>query len=377
MSGKKKIQYYRLDEILKRNAQYNVIIGKRSNGKTYAVLERGLKRFFSEGVEMAYIRRNREDFTGKNGQTLFANHIENGLVKKYSKGVWTDIYYYGRRWYFCRYITDEKGNTQRIADEKPFCYGFALSSMEHDKSTSYPRIGLICFDEFLTRGLYLPDEFVLFMNVLSTIARLRTNVEIFMLANTVNKYAPYFAEMGLHNIRTMKAGEIDVYKYGESALKVAVEYTASTTGATGEGNVLFAFNNPKLQMITKGDWEIDIYPHLPFKYEKDDIIFMYFIEFDGEKLQCEILRGGTRPDGSRVNAVITYIHHKTTDFKNPDDDIIFSPSIDPRKNHYTKITKPIDKRVEKILECYRRDKVFYQNNEVGEIVNNYLKWCGK
>ena len=158
------IEYYSLDKILKKNTQYKVIFGKRSNGKTFAVLERGLKLFFQKGIEMAYIRRNREDMLGKNGQTLFNNLVELGLVEKYSKGVWTDVYYYGKRWYFCRYEEDDKGHRQRITDEKPFCYGFVLSGQEHDKSTSYPRVGLIVFDEFLSRSNYLPDEFILFMN---------------------------------------------------------------------------------------------------------------------------------------------------------------------------------------------------------------------
>lgn len=374
---KKEIIYYSLDKILKKKAQYNVIFGKRSNGKTYAVLERMIKLYFTKGIEGAYIRRNQEDLKGKNGSTLFNNHVQNGLIEKYSKGVWTDIYYYGKRWYFCRYEEDDKGHKQIIKDEKPFCYGFVLSGMEHDKSTSYPRVGLICFDEFLSRSNYLPDEFILLMNCLSTITRLRTNVEIYMLGNTVNKYCPYFAEMGLKNVKTMQQGAIDVYRYGESDLKVAVEYTHPNTGATGKGNVLFAFDNPKLQMITHGDWEIDIYPHLPFKYTKEDIIYTYFIEFDGERLQCEIIRGGTDEEGKRINAVITFIHLKTSEWKHPEKDVIFSPEISPLKNHYTRITKPVDKRTEKIAECLRKDKVFYQNNEVGEIVNNYLKWCGK
>lgn len=376
LSERSEIKYYSLDKILRKNTQYKVIFGKRSNGKTYAVLERGIKLFFQNGREMAYIRRNREDIGGKNGQTLFANHVENGLIEKYSKGVWSDVYYYGRRWYFCRYEEDDKGNRQRITDEKPFCYGFVLSGMEHDKSTSYPNVRTIIFDEFLSRTAYLPDEFILFMNCLSTIARLRTDVEIYMLGNTVNKYCPYFAEMGLKNVKTMKAGTIDVYQYGESGLKVAVEYTSPTTGATGKGNVLFAFDNPKLQMITHGDWEIDIYPHLPYRYKKDDIIYTYFIEFDGERLQCEIIRGGEDEDGKRIDAVITYIHTKTSEFKHPESDVIFSPEIHPLRNHYTRLTHPVDRRTEKIAECFKLDKVFYQNNEVGEIVNNYLKWCG-
>lgn len=372
---KQQIEYYSLDKILKKNTQYKVIFGKRSNGKTYAVLERAIKRYFKDGCELAYIRRNDVDMKGKNATTLFNNHVENGLIEKYSKGVWTDVFYSGRRWYFCRWEEDDKGHRQMIKDDKPFCYGFVLSGMEHDKSTSYPRVRMIVFDEFLSRGYYLPDEFILFMNCLSTIARLRTDVEIYMLGNTVNKYCPYFAEMGLKNVKTMEQGTIDVYRYGESGLKVAVEYTSPTTGATGKGNVLFAFNNPKLQMITHGDWEIDIYPHLPYRYKTDDIIYTYFVEFDGEKLQCEIIRGGEDEDGKRIDAVITYIHQKTSEWKHPDKDVIFSPEISPLRNRYTRLTNPVDKRTQKILECFKRDKVFYQNNEVGEIMNNYLKWC--
>ena len=29
----------------------------------------------------------------------------------------------------------------------------------------------------------------------------------------------------------------------------------------------------------------------------------------------------------------------------------------------------------KIAIFYTRDKVYYQDNEVGEIVRNYLQWC--
>lgn len=375
--AKNKIVHYSLNKILSKNTQYKVIFGKRSNGKTYAVLERMVKMYFQKRIEGAYIRRNAEDIRGKNGQTLFANLVANGVIEKYSNGVWTDVYYYGKRWYFCRYEGDEKGNRQRITDELPFCYGFILSGYEHDKSTSYPHVGILCFDEFLSRSNYLPDEFIILMNTLSTIARNRTDVEIYLLGNTVNKYCPYFSEMGLTNVKKMTPGTIDVYKYGDSGLSVAVEYTASNTGSTGKDNVLFAFNNPKLQMITHGNWEIDIYPHIPYRYKDDDIIYTYFIQYDGELLQAEIIRGGENEEGKRVNGVITYIHEKTTELRHPEKDVLFTPEISPLPNRYTNITKPTDKRTQKITECFKKDKVFYQNNEVGEIINNYLRWCRK
>ena len=35
----KKQKFYRLTEILKHNAQYNLLLGERSNGKSYSVKE--------------------------------------------------------------------------------------------------------------------------------------------------------------------------------------------------------------------------------------------------------------------------------------------------------------------------------------------------
>src|SRR5699024_5250425 len=124
--------------------------------------------------------------------------------------------------------------------------------VEHDKSTAYPKVKTIFFDEFLTRQYYLPDEFVTFMNVVSTIVRQRDDVIIFMCGNTVNQYCPYFTEMGLTHVKEMNKGVIEVYKYGESRLKVAVEYADSISKSGKPSDVYFAFDNPNLQMITGG-----------------------------------------------------------------------------------------------------------------------------
>ena len=38
-------KYYSLDNILKNKAQYNMIIGERSNGKTYACLYKAVENY--------------------------------------------------------------------------------------------------------------------------------------------------------------------------------------------------------------------------------------------------------------------------------------------------------------------------------------------
>lgn len=39
------MKYYRLNRILKTDAQYNIIFGERSSGKTFAVLEHGIENY--------------------------------------------------------------------------------------------------------------------------------------------------------------------------------------------------------------------------------------------------------------------------------------------------------------------------------------------
>lgn len=356
-------KFYSLKNILAKNAQYNVIFGERSNGKTYSVLKYGLKRYAEHGEQLAIVRRWQDDFTGKRGASMFDSLVSNNEISTMTGGEWTGVYYYGSRWFLCRYDDDK-----RVTDEKPFAYGFSISSMEHDKSTSYPDITTICFDEFLTRTTYLPDEFVLFMNVVSTIVRHRTNIIIFMLGNTVNRYCPYFKEMGLTHVKEMKPGDIDVYRYGDSELTVAVEYTTSNKRGK-ESDLYFAFDNPKLTMITGGAWEIAIYPHCPVKYKPGEIMFTYFIEFAGDLLQCEVVQ--------HEEMCFTFIHRKTTEIKDPESAIVYSTDFSPRPNYKRKITKPTTSLERKIAEHFIKDKIFYSDNEVGEIVRNYLIWCGK
>lgn len=364
-------EYYTLAPILKEKAHYNIIIGERSNGKTYSVLQKIVNDYANKGHQAALLRRMQEDFIGKRGAGLFEPLIDNGEIEKATGGAWTSVYYYASRWFLCKYEEDKKGNTERITDTQPFMYGFALSQMEHEKGTGYPNVKTIVFDEFITRMAYLRDEFVLFMNTLSTIIRSRDDVTIFMLGNTVNKYCPYFDEMGLRHIKEMKQGEIDVYQLKHSSgqiLKVAVEYCKPFEKGK-KSDFYFAFDNQKLEMITTGVWEIDIYPHCPYRYKPKNVLFTYFIEFDSEMLQCEVVQVD--------DVCFTFIHRKTTPLKHPDTDLVFTTRYDARPNYRRRLTRPRLDIERKIAEFYTTDKIFYQDNEVGELVRNYLLWCNK
>lgn len=365
MAGKK-IEFYSPKNILEKGATYNVIFGERSNGKTYSILKYAIENYFeTNGGQLAIVRRWKEDVTGRRASDIFSAINENGEVEKLSNGMYQGITYWASKFYFCNY--DDNGKAVYNIDTDCFAYTFAISESEHNKSISYPKITTILFDEFLTNKLYLPDEFVSFMNTVSTIIRQRINVKIFMLGNTVNKYCPYFQEMGLNHILKMEQGTIDVYTYGDSELKVAVEYCSSIKKQK-KNNFYFAFNNPKLHMITSGAWELDIYPHLPVKYKPNQILFTYFIVFGGSNYQCEIVQDN---DGE----MFTFIHQKTTPLQDTENDLIYSLEYNHKLNYNRSIFKPINKLQEKILWFFKTDRVFYQDNTVGDAISNYIKVC--
>jgi hypothetical protein len=359
------MKYYSTSAIDKRDATYNLIFGERSNGKTYALLLKTLKDYVKNNHQMAYVRRWKEDITGRRAAQLFSGINENGEVSKLTKGEFTGIHYFSGKFYLCTY--DDNGKAV-YGDNNILGFTFSLSDGEHNKSTSYPNIKTIVFDEFLTNKIYLNDEFVHFMNTVSTIVRKREDVKIYMLGNTVNKYCPYFKEMGLEHIQKMRQGTIDVYKYGESHLTVAVEYCKTIDNGDSKGaNKYFAFNNPKLSMITGGAWELNIYPHLPYKYKDSNILLTYFINFSDNIYQCEIINIG--------DIYFTYIHIKTTPIKNIDSDLIYCLDYNPKPNYNRSIFKPVNNVQKKIAWFFANDKVFYQDNNTGDAIANYLKIC--
>ena len=241
--------------------------------------------------------------------------------------------------------------------------------MEHFKSISFPKITTVVFDEFLSRQSYLPNEFMLFTNCLSTIVPLRKNVKIFMLGNTVNKYCPYFGEMGLTHIKEQKQGTVDVYNYSDSGLQVVVEYCASSSNHGGkESDVYFAFDNPQLQMITQGSWEIAIYPHLPVQYKPKDVIADFFVSFDGELLHGKIIYTGE-------GAPFVFLHIKTTPIQDEEYDIVYGQEPSHLPTHRVGFAHYNDRISKFILQCLRENRIFYATNEVGEIFRNYIIFC--
>lgn len=362
----KKPKYYDISHLLKDypDAHYYMAIGERSNGKTYSAMDYAIRQFYKTGEQFAYLRRFGEDIRPKNLSELFAGHIQNGRIEKLSGGKFTTVNYTSGKFFAASYNED----TRKLdSDSIPMGFAFDLNSMEHHKSLSYPNVTTIIFDEFLSRQGYLVNEFTLFMNTISTIVRDRSNVRILMIGNTVNKYCPYFKEMGITHIKEQKPGSVDVYTYGDTGLSVIVEYCDPMSKRGGKSSdVYFAFDNPQLKMITSGSWEIAIYPHLNIKYRPKDIHYQFFIIFDQQILHCELV--------STSDHYFMFVHPKTSSIKNEETDIVYTDHPDERWNYRVGMGNQSDKLSLTIRRLLLENRVFYSDNETGEILRNYILW---
>ena len=353
---------------------YNILIGERSNGKTFCVKERIIKDALEKGAEAVFLRRYDSDVMGGLGQRYFEDLVYNdicgNLVEKYSKGKYDGIKYYRRAWYFTKW--DDKKEVQ-ISAPTPFCYFLSLNTWERSKGNSFPKVNKIFFDEFISDKGYLQDEFyTAFLNTVSTVMRFKEGFKIYMAGNTISQYCPYFEEMGISRIGEMKKGDFDVVVGKSDECKIAIQFTDSPPKKKNV-NKYFAFKNPKVDMITgeNSAWAIGSHPHKPCDFGKEDIKFIFFIEFNRRLYQCEIVQV-TDYD------VFIFCHPKTTQLKLKNDNILFSPTSFVPDNRIFRNIFRCDLKVGKLIKrLIEQDKIFYSTNAVGENIITYFAQCRK
>lgn len=348
---------------------YFMIYGERSKGKTYALLKYSIEEYIKTGEvkQFVYLRRWEEEIKGFRGSEIF-----NGLLNNYygkndileiTNGRYNNITY-ERRKYFLTYTNEDNEILRKSAS--PVGYAMALTNVMKDKGQQLPHVSTIIFDEFLTRGGELPDEFNQFCNAISTIIRLRDDVNIFMLGNTVNRYSTYFSEMRITNAKNIKPGDIDVYAYKNERLKVFVEYTEPAEEGKAS-DFYFAFDSPELAMITDGSWQIPSYPKCPMKYRPKDVVYTYYIVMGEDELQADIV--------NIEGIMFTYVHQKTyeIDVEKYQDRIIFSLLQKPGWRYRKRIDRPLDNIGKIIWGQFQSEQVYFQNNEIGDAVWNYIQ----
>lgn len=352
--------YYSADKILAEGSTYNVIIGQRSNGKTYDCVSRALDEFIKTGAPSVYIRRYDESITSANIFKLCGAHISNLIIM--SNGEYNNFDYKNRTFYLT-YVDTTNGKVTKRSE--PFLYCVGLNSWEHKKGQDRGFVKYIIFDEFLTRDTYLNDEYAKFMNLLSSLIRDRTGTIIFMLGNTVNKFCPYFQKFKI-NMSEIKQGYIYNFKYGATTL--SLEYCREYENTSKVNNTYFDFPEKSLDMIKKGYWEIDSYPHLyTNKREYSSQLDMIYIHFGDIVLRWELLQ-------DEMNNVYSFISPSNYDKAiNSNKIFVTHDALMLLDSRWCTGTIPKNKLTQYLLQTWKSNKMFFATDDVGDVFENFMK----
>ena len=344
--------YYSSADIKKVGAQYNIVLGERSPGKSYEIkAECLLKAYEQRKPTFIIIRRLKEDIRQSTIQSYFDDNNDRrdgckGDVYALTNGEYNYIDVYNGRIYFAN--RDEE--TFKITRGMHAGYVMALALDERYKGGQYPSVTDIVYEEFVTNKVYLRNEPTRLQNLVSTICRDK-EVTVWMIANTISRVCPYFQEWGLQNIPRMKSGEIDTYKLvgeNDTETTIAVEFAPSRK----RKNRMF-FGNAS-RSIQGGAWETKEVAHLPDDYEKFDLLYEMLFNSCGFTFAVQLLM-----DDDGVCFVYVYPHTKqnTTGRR-----VITSEfSLDPDVSNTLRQNRP-EKLIGKLIA---ENKICYATNLCG------------
>lgn len=385
-------EYVNLTPLIDSGANYIIAFSGRSDGKTTSALTYGLKYYKDTGRKIGIIRRFADEMVGSAGENLFSGVVglnrireifgDEGEIVIGKDGEEKElppfdrIVKYGERWFLGRY--DEE-NGKDLRDKNPFAYGFALNTELRYKSANWEDIGFILFDEFITRQGYLRNEADTLLSMISTIVRDKDGIPVVLCGNVLNKYNPYFEAFDIKEAKDIDKGEVylfetwDTYKNDSQTVysKKLVYYSDKNIIKKGKDSdsYFFGLNTKSALMTTKGEWEMEKYPEAPVEVNMHNIKRRFTLEFDGELVEGLIVKGESG----------AFLYFRKC-YKLPDDVIngkqcLYSLKPTNKRNVYYNLYNGHPKMswVGKLLT---ENRVFYESDDVGELVMNYLQEMG-
>lgn len=346
-----KQKYYSVNEILKHNAQYNILYGERSNGKSYAVKHHCLKKAYKKNAE-TFVLLRRYELENKPSQA--ESYFADANVELITNNEFNCITVYRGKIYFSKYDA-EIGKVERGRSCGRI---LALSGAVHYKSQAFPDVEDIIYEEFLTRNTYLPDEPNTLQDLVSTIAR-RRSITVWCIGNTISRVCPYFRTWELRGIPKQKQGTIDDYIYNTDQIdengqpvvvKIAVEYCANS------GNNSKMFFGEHSKAITGGAWETHEQPHPVRDLEQCQMLYELKLICNGFKFVIQLY---SNDDGGLF--VYVYPFTGTRNIYR----VIQSDFSDlPTVTNYFMVDKIQAERY--IVDCLKHGKTCYSDNLTGD-----------
>lgn len=191
--------YFDGNKIWSYNAPMNIVVGERSEGKTYWFKRKGIRNYLRDGSTWVYCRRH---------NNTLKDMLDN---KPFFGDIVANVEFPG-----IEFKVDGRTMKLRRDEDSPweiFGYFAALSKAQTYKGTTDPTCTMLVYDEFINETRvppYLPNEPTVLMNFWETLDRREDRVRVFLVANAADLVNPIFLEWGI----TLDKPGITRYKDG-------------------------------------------------------------------------------------------------------------------------------------------------------------------
>lgn len=297
-----KQKYYRLTNMDKIDAQYKILLGENSNGKSYAVKERVVIDAYKNGVKFVYMRRYELESKPK----MIEQYFSDCPVYAITGGEYSII----SCWQGQIYLANMENN--KVVRGVAIGWYVYLSGYEHFKSMPYPNVGNVIFEEFVTLRMYLDNEPSLLQMFISIIAR-RRKITVYMVANTISRVCPYFVEWELRNVPKQKQGTIDIYEHDtdnfyENGEKVVIKIAVEFCENSGKNSKMFF--GKVAETITGGVWKSEEQPHLENDLREYNVLYELVLSHMGFSFVIQLINNS---DGATMLYCYPYTYKRRID----------------------------------------------------------------
>lgn len=234
------------------------IVGGKGTGKTWGCVKWGLDNSNKFTKPFFYVRRFDKTFTKSICGNLVNSHRQD--IINMTKGALNHSDFKGKIFTVNRMTSDKNGNEKRT-NERIICYCRSLNNVDTETGDDKGAVSCVIFDEFLTRGNELKDEYTKLMIVHNNAIRNRTDVFVpmFLLGNTLTKDSALAEQFGIR-MRDIKPG-LNIFRNTKGQARIILYYTPQTSmQAESAATYYDRFENDRINMITHGDWILGDYP---------------------------------------------------------------------------------------------------------------------
>ena len=245
-------------EIAKKiECPYISLIGEKRIGKTYGCVSYALKQYYEHGYPFFYARRYDKTFTENICGNLIDVHRQD--IINLSGGKHNAAELRGKYYDVVRRSFDANGHIRRDAREH-IAYCRSLNNVESETADDKEDISCVIYDEFLTRGKELQDEFNKLMILHANATGKRTDkfTPMFLLGNTVSRESTLAECFGI-NLREISRG-LNVITNSKNVPRLVLYYSPETSKSTSAASTYYdRFENSHINMIAHGDWTLGTY----------------------------------------------------------------------------------------------------------------------